>query len=860
MESIHLSLFMMLCLGVQMSSSEILQRQKRRWIIDSFKIEESYKGPFPYTLGSIKLDKNMTIFQISGQGFEQEPKDTLKIDENSGDITVHKPVDYEDYPVLLLTFRAVDSKDHSKVDTQLGIEILIIDSNDNAPKFVRDVYEVSIPESTKQGQAVTIVQAIDVDSGDDGQFDLKIKSVIPRHDDVQFYLQEVAHTNTGTISFKGCLEHKKAQKYTLIVVATDHGKDIQLSGSCTVIVNIEDGNNHLPVVTGQTGPLRVKEGEENVLVLRVQVKDEDVKGTPAWRAKYIVHGDSNENFEITTDPETNDGLLVVKKHLDYEDSTKKDLSISVENELPFYSCEVKTRTNKALWEVVSSGNVNGQPLPVTVIVEDVNDAPFFIKSSKKASLKENAEAGYYLETFEAKDSDVASNTIIVYRKADDPADWVTVDPKTGKVTTKQPADRESAFVINNTYTVQILAIDNGKPPMTATATLIMHIMDENDNSPSLTVSTLDICQSNKPSKANISAFDLDEGAYGGPFSFKLHGDVQGKWRIESPQGYSVNLVKESKVHSGHYELQLEVSDLQQKSSFHNLSVTVCECTNPEKPNCRIRKSTSSTAGGAFAGIIFLALLLIAAVLLLALLVSCKKKQIKIPEDEGSGQHLMDCNIETPGTDCKVALDPTHEGSSYNGQKIKTKFQGQTNTANQTIIKTKTSSMSRVQQAHAQQAYAQQAHAQQAYAQQAQAQAEILQRQANYLHVSMGASSSMRTRQQNQTSMRRSSGRQRKYSAEQRNGGMKNVFLHQVLKTKLYTLRAPGEELGDYAPHVYAEEKNTEPNDALDAISIPDIPFDPDLDLNLDSRFAVLASVCLPRESTSHKQLLSNGNS
>lgn len=55
------------------------------------------------------------------------------------------------------------------------------------------------------------------------------------------------------------------------------------------------------------------EGEENVLVSRVQVTDKDTKGTAAWRAKYEIQGDTNNNFRITTDPETNEGLLYVEK-------------------------------------------------------------------------------------------------------------------------------------------------------------------------------------------------------------------------------------------------------------------------------------------------------------------------------------------------------------------------------------------------------------------------------------------------------------------------------------------------------------------------------------------------------------------
>jgi len=59
------------------------------------------------------------------------------------------------------------------------------------------------------------------------------------------------------------------------------------------------------------GSGRVKEGEENVLVNRLQVKDNDSRGTAAWRAQYQIQGDTY--FRITTDRETNEGLLYVTK-------------------------------------------------------------------------------------------------------------------------------------------------------------------------------------------------------------------------------------------------------------------------------------------------------------------------------------------------------------------------------------------------------------------------------------------------------------------------------------------------------------------------------------------------------------------
>lgn len=72
--------------------------------------------------------------------------------------------------------------------------------------------------------------------------------------------------------------------------------------------------------------------------------------------------------------------------------------------------------------------------------------------------------------------------------------------------------------------------------MTGTATLTIHVADDNDNSPTLGINKIDMCQTDGASVANISVTDLDGEPYAGPFSFKVLGDVQGKWTVHPQQG------------------------------------------------------------------------------------------------------------------------------------------------------------------------------------------------------------------------------------------------------------------------------------------------------------------------------------
>lgn len=51
-----------------------------------------------------------------------------------------------------------------------------------------------------------------------------------------------------------------------------------------------------------------------------------------------------------------------------------------------------------------------------------------------------------------------------YSKLSDPANWLRIDPNTGRITTIAILDRESPYVKNNLYNATFMGLDDGRTP------------------------------------------------------------------------------------------------------------------------------------------------------------------------------------------------------------------------------------------------------------------------------------------------------------------------------------------------------------------------------------------------------------
>uniref|UniRef100_A0A8C5SCS1 Cadherin domain-containing protein n=1 Tax=Laticauda laticaudata TaxID=8630 RepID=A0A8C5SCS1_LATLA len=92
----------------------------------------------------------------------------FRIDPDTGTITTLMELDYEDQASYTLAITAHDNGIPQKSDTTY-VEILILDANDNAPRFLRDRYLGSVFEDVPLSTSVLQVSAVDRDSGPNGR-------------------------------------------------------------------------------------------------------------------------------------------------------------------------------------------------------------------------------------------------------------------------------------------------------------------------------------------------------------------------------------------------------------------------------------------------------------------------------------------------------------------------------------------------------------------------------------------------------------------------------------------------------------------------------------------------------------------
>jgi hypothetical protein len=117
---------------------------------------------------------------------------------------------------------------------------------------------------------------------------------------------------------------------------------------------------------------------------------------------------------------------------------------------------------------------------INVFVEDVNDhTPAFSQNNYETSLLESTAVNTRFFSLTATDVDVGRNSLVDYSIVDGNEDGKFGIFPDGMLFLKRALDRETT----DYYGLTVVARDGGSPPRSSSASVVVRVMDENDNRP-----------------------------------------------------------------------------------------------------------------------------------------------------------------------------------------------------------------------------------------------------------------------------------------------------------------------------------------------------------------------------------------
>uniref|UniRef100_A0A3P9ASK7 Protocadherin alpha-C2-like n=2 Tax=Maylandia zebra TaxID=106582 RepID=A0A3P9ASK7_9CICH len=208
-------------------------------------------------------------------------------------------------------------------------------------------------------------------------------------------------------------------------------------------------------------------------------------------------------------------IIANKKYLDVNKETGELYVVEkIDRE---HICNTKSSMSCYLrLEVILENPVRIFNMEVEIL--DMNDnAPQFRRETIHLDITESTPTGERFSLSNAVDPDVGSNSVKTYHLSE--SEQFTIEVQTGRdgskfadLILKQTLDREQQAVHNLILT----AVDGGTPARSGTASVIVRVLDTNDNAPTFEKDNLSVkIMENSPTGSivvHLNATDLDEGS------------------------------------------------------------------------------------------------------------------------------------------------------------------------------------------------------------------------------------------------------------------------------------------------------------------------------------------------------------
>lgn len=501
----------------------------------------------------------------------------FSINARTGLMTTSKQLDRESKAYYSLTVSAIDRgiRGFRRKGTTI-VNIQILDTNDNNPSFNSTNETVYFDENRPIGTIVYTARAIDPDLGENGFVSYSLANLSP----VPFSI----HPFSGEVRTTEILDFETMKReYLLKIRVSDWGKPFSRQEEMSLRVRLKDINDHRPLFekieckgyVNSKAPVGTK-------VFTLSAIDFDAGSIVTYR---MLPTNDDPCFRL----DSMSGVISLVCDLRQRQIREKILNVSATDGKHFadlmtipitimsgsrpnsldraalIECKDAGITEKLkeqirLGELNNRGSVEDVTAPTPTRFAENRYSPEFLSFvPPKIAVNESVAVKSVLITLEAHDRDRGFNGRVVYVISSGNEDsCFKMDMHEGHLRVLRPLDRERT----SKYVLNITAFDLGQPQKHSSRTLVVSLLDINDNPPKFEKEDYNFVISenvqNGTSIVKLRATDADTGK-NAEFSFKLDTDTS-DFYIDPTSGVLTVNAALDRERIDFYKLKVRVTD------------------------------------------------------------------------------------------------------------------------------------------------------------------------------------------------------------------------------------------------------------------------------------------------------------
>ncbi|XP_036798704.1 protocadherin alpha-7 isoform X3 [Oncorhynchus mykiss] len=376
------------------------------------------------------------------------------LDPKTGEIIVTGVIDYEENKIYEIDIQASD-KGTAALTTEKSVIIKIVDVNDNAPEIEVTSFANAIPENSRPGTTVALINVNDLDSGLNGKVLSSISEGVP------FTLTPSLQDNMYSVVTKSPLDREKQSEYDLTIVAKDAGEP-SLSSIKTIRVVVSDVNDNSPEFSLSPYTFYVTENNDpGGSVFSVTASDRDINENALISYHIIRDGGEMNKLVSFLNINHENGNILALKSFDFETlKTFQFQVVATDSGTPSQCSNVTV--NVFILDQNDNAPVILYPVSANGSAEGVEEIP------------RNVNAGHLVTKVRAYDADIGYNGWLLFslQEVTDHS-LFALDRYTGQIRTL----RSFTETDEAEHKLVILVKDNGNVSLSATATVIINVVE-----------------------------------------------------------------------------------------------------------------------------------------------------------------------------------------------------------------------------------------------------------------------------------------------------------------------------------------------------------------------------------------------